>query len=78
MNIPNSQDGWNKVEWSKIQLSVYKLQKRIYSATNKTDYKLARTLQNTLIPIKQKCSQPQELLRIIKVRKLLVLMVLNY
>jgi RNA-directed DNA polymerase len=46
---PKSQEGWNDIRWSNIELYVRKLQKRIYSATINGDYKLVRSTQNTLI-----------------------------
>lgn len=47
--IPNSQEGWNKIQWSSIELYVRKLQKRIYLASKEGKIKTVRRLQNTII-----------------------------
>jgi RNA-directed DNA polymerase len=39
---------WNKLNWKKIQKSVFKLQKRIYKASQSGDTKLLRKLQKTM------------------------------
>jgi RNA-directed DNA polymerase len=44
----NSKVVWNNVSWTKVQHSVFKLQKRIYRASLDGDIKLVRKLQKTL------------------------------
>jgi RNA-directed DNA polymerase len=40
---------WNKVDWRKLEIRVYKLQKRIYQASSRGDVKAVRRLQKTLM-----------------------------
>jgi len=40
---------WNQVNWRKLERKVYKLQKRIYRASQRDDVKTARRLQKTLM-----------------------------
>ncbi|HEY9690603.1 MAG TPA: group II intron reverse transcriptase/maturase [Oculatellaceae cyanobacterium] len=40
---------WNKVNWRKLEIRVYKLQKRIYQASSRGDLKAVRRLQKTLM-----------------------------
>jgi len=40
---------WNKINWLKVEKSVFKLQKRIYQASINNDVKKLRRLQKTLI-----------------------------
>ncbi|NEQ39899.1 MAG: group II intron reverse transcriptase/maturase [Okeania sp. SIO3I5] len=40
---------WNEVHWPKLERTVFKLQKRIYQATQRGDVKTARKLQKTLL-----------------------------
>ncbi|HEY9693693.1 MAG TPA: group II intron reverse transcriptase/maturase [Oculatellaceae cyanobacterium] len=40
---------WNKVNWRKLEIRVYKLQKRIYQASSRGDVKAVRRLQKTLM-----------------------------
>jgi len=49
--IPNSKEGWNKIQWATVEEKVRKLQKRIYSASKKgkDNIKQVRKLQKTLI-----------------------------
>ena len=41
--------GWSDINWRKLERSVFKLQKRIYQASNRGDVKLVRRLQKMLI-----------------------------
>ena len=41
--------GWSNIPWNKIQRTVYKLQKRIYKASQRGDVKTTRRLQKLLI-----------------------------
>ena len=41
--------GWSNIPWNKIQRSVYKLQKRIYKASQRGDVQTTRRLQKLLI-----------------------------
>ncbi len=41
--------GWSNIPWNKIQRSVYKLQKRIYKASQRGDVQMTRRLQKLLI-----------------------------
>ena len=40
---------WNQTDWRKLSRRVYKLQKRIYRASNRGDLKAVRRLQKTLM-----------------------------
>ncbi len=40
---------WSKVDWRKLEIRVYKLQKRIFRASNRGDVKAVRRLQKTLM-----------------------------
>jgi RNA-directed DNA polymerase len=40
---------WNKINWRKLERGVFKLQKRIFQASNRGDVKLVRRLQKLLI-----------------------------
>ena len=40
---------WRDINWRKLERSVYKLQKRIYQASNRGDVKTVRKLQKTLM-----------------------------
>lgn len=40
---------WNKIPWRKLERKVFKLQKRIFRASNRGDVKSVRRLQKTLI-----------------------------
>ena len=40
---------WNQVNWKKLERRVYKLQKRIYRASERGDKKAVRRLQKTLL-----------------------------
>ncbi len=40
---------WHEINWRKLERRVYKLQKRIYQASNRGDVKSARRLQKTLM-----------------------------
>ncbi|NEO65337.1 MAG: RNA-directed DNA polymerase, partial [Moorea sp. SIO4G2] len=44
-----SQSEWNKVNWRKLEMTVFKLQKRIYRASNRGDVRVVRKLQKTLM-----------------------------
>ena len=39
---------WNQINWRKIQKAVFKLQKRIYQASNNGNVRKVRKLQKTL------------------------------
>jgi RNA-directed DNA polymerase len=43
---------WNKMNWRKLEQSVFKLQKRIYQATCRDDVKTVHKLQRLLIKCK--------------------------
>ena len=54
MQKPNSDssqntEGWKHFNWSKAERYVFKLQKRIYSASRRGDVKRVRKLQKTLM-----------------------------
>ncbi len=40
---------WNEIDWRKVELSVFKLQKRIYQASKTDNVKKVRRLQKTLL-----------------------------
>ncbi len=40
---------WHEINWHKLERSVYKLQKKIYQASNRGDVKTVRRLQKTLM-----------------------------
>lgn len=40
---------WNEIDWRKVELSVYKLQKRIYQASKTDNVRKLRRLQKTLL-----------------------------
>jgi RNA-directed DNA polymerase len=40
---------WSETNWRKLERSVFKLQKRIFQASNRGDVKLVRRLQKLLI-----------------------------
>lgn len=40
---------WNKIDWRKVELSVFKLQKRIYQASKNDNVRKLRRLQKTLL-----------------------------
>lgn len=40
---------WSDINWRKLERNVFKLQKRIYQASNRGDVKLVRRLQKLLI-----------------------------
>jgi RNA-directed DNA polymerase len=40
---------WHKIDWRKLERRVYKLQKRIYRASQRGDVKAVRRLQKTLM-----------------------------
>ncbi|WP_366514290.1 group II intron reverse transcriptase/maturase [Moorena sp. SIO3I6] len=40
---------WNKVNWRKLEITVFKLQKRIYQASERGDVRVVRRLQKTLM-----------------------------
>lgn len=42
-------DGWNTMDWKKIQRKVFKLQKRIYQASSRGDVRTVHKLQQLLI-----------------------------
>jgi RNA-directed DNA polymerase len=44
---------WNDINWRKLERNVFKLQKRIYQASNRGDVKLVRRLQKLLISLGQ-------------------------
>src|SRR5215510_1385757 len=46
---PQLMDEWSTLPWKKIELSVFKLQKRIYQASKRGDVKTVRKLQRLLI-----------------------------
>jgi RNA-directed DNA polymerase len=46
---PQLMDEWSALPWKKIELSVFKLQKRIYQASHRGDVKTVRKLQRLLI-----------------------------
>ncbi|NEO03008.1 MAG: group II intron reverse transcriptase/maturase, partial [Moorea sp. SIO3I7] len=43
------QSEWNKVNWRKLEITVFKLQKRIYKASQRGDVRVVRSLQKTLM-----------------------------
>ncbi|NEQ84910.1 MAG: group II intron reverse transcriptase/maturase [Moorea sp. SIO2I5] len=43
------QSEWNNVNWRKLEITVFKLQKRIYRASNRGDVRVVRKLQKTLM-----------------------------
>ncbi|OLT60454.1 hypothetical protein BJP37_16965 [Moorena bouillonii PNG] len=40
---------WNKVNWRKLEMTLFKLQKRIYRASQRGDVRVVRKLQKTLM-----------------------------
>jgi len=40
---------WNQTNWRKLQRRVFKLQKRIFQASNRADLRAVRRLQKTLM-----------------------------
>ncbi|MGE5660600.1 MAG: reverse transcriptase N-terminal domain-containing protein [Actinomycetota bacterium] len=40
---------WNQINWKKLEKRVLKLQKRIYRASERGDFKAVRRLQKTLL-----------------------------
>jgi RNA-directed DNA polymerase len=46
--LPNTV-AWNEINWRKAELSVYKLQKRIYQASKTDNVRKLRRLQKTLL-----------------------------
>ena len=40
---------WNEIDWRKVELSVFKLQKRIYQASKSDNIRKLRRLQKTLL-----------------------------
>ena len=49
MNTVQPMYEWSDIPWRKLERNVYKLQKRIYKASNRGDVKLVRRLQKLLI-----------------------------
>lgn len=49
MNQSSTRYKWNTVPWPKLEASVFKLQKRIYRASQRGDVKLVRRLQKLLL-----------------------------
>ncbi|HEY9693593.1 MAG TPA: group II intron reverse transcriptase/maturase, partial [Oculatellaceae cyanobacterium] len=47
--LSNQTVEWNKVNWRKLEIRVYKLQKRIFRASSRGDLKAVRRLQKTLM-----------------------------
>ncbi|NEO00391.1 MAG: group II intron reverse transcriptase/maturase [Moorea sp. SIO3I7] len=45
----NPQSEWNKVNWRKLEITVFKLQKRIYQASQRGNVRVVRRLQKTLM-----------------------------
>ncbi|NEQ62611.1 MAG: RNA-directed DNA polymerase, partial [Moorea sp. SIO4A1] len=43
------QSEWNKVNWRKLEMTLFKLQKRIYRASQRGDVRVVRKLQKTLM-----------------------------
>ncbi|NEO15731.1 MULTISPECIES: reverse transcriptase N-terminal domain-containing protein, partial [unclassified Moorena] len=43
------QSEWNQVNWRKLERTVFKLQKRIYQASQRGDVRVVRKLQKTLM-----------------------------
>ncbi|MEA5498799.1 group II intron reverse transcriptase/maturase [Limnoraphis robusta Tam1] len=48
-SINDTRVEWNAINWRKLEKRVYKLQKRIYQASNRGDVKAVRRLQKTLM-----------------------------
>ncbi|MGB3188257.1 MAG: reverse transcriptase N-terminal domain-containing protein, partial [Limnoraphis sp.] len=48
-SINDTRVEWNAINWRKLERRVYKLQKRIYQASNRGDVKAVRRLQKTLM-----------------------------
>ncbi|EGJ32471.1 hypothetical protein LYNGBM3L_17300 [Moorena producens 3L] len=54
MKMPNTRgfspkSEWNKVNWRKLEKTLFKLQKRIYRASQRGDVRVVRKLQKTLM-----------------------------
>lgn len=47
--LSNQMVEWHSIKWRKLERRVYKLQKRIYQASNRGDVKAVRRLQKTLM-----------------------------
>ncbi|WP_324610957.1 reverse transcriptase N-terminal domain-containing protein [Moorena producens] len=43
------QSEWNQVDWRKLERTVFKLQKRIYQASQRGDVRVVRRVQKTLM-----------------------------
>ncbi|NEQ12165.1 MAG: hypothetical protein F6K37_41865 [Moorea sp. SIO4E2] len=43
------QSEWNRVNWRKLEMTIFKLQKRIYRASQRGDVCVVRKLQKTLM-----------------------------
>ena len=43
------QSEWNRINWHKVERIVFKLQKRIYRASQRGDVRVVRRLQKTLM-----------------------------
>ncbi|NEQ62917.1 MAG: group II intron reverse transcriptase/maturase, partial [Moorea sp. SIO4A1] len=43
------QSEWKKVNWRKLEMTVFKLQKRIYRASQRGNVRVVRKLQKTLM-----------------------------
>ena len=42
-------NNWDEIDWFKVDSSIFKLQKRIYKASQAEDYKLVHKLQNLIV-----------------------------
>jgi RNA-directed DNA polymerase len=42
-------NNWDEIDWSKVDSSIFKLQKRIYRASLAKDYKLVHSLQKLMV-----------------------------
>ncbi len=47
--LDNQTVEWNRINWRKLEVAVYKLQKRIFQASLRGDTKAVRRLQKTLM-----------------------------
>lgn len=49
--LDNQTVEWNRINWQKLEVAVYKLQKRIFQASLRGDTKAVRRLQKTFLSL---------------------------
>jgi RNA-directed DNA polymerase len=48
MNVKYKWNAWNQIDWKVVEIATFKLQKRIFRASQSGDVKLAQSLQRLL------------------------------